>query len=461
MEQQLKLTFYGGTGTVTGANFLVEVAGETPVRFLIDCGLFQGNKSDDARNFESFPYDPATIDALIITHAHLDHIGRVPRLVKEGFQGPIYSTGATKEIAALSLDDTVSLLSRHHNDANNQDEAEPLYTLEDVAQALSQWQIVDYHQPFTLGPLDIVFRDAGHILGSALVECTRGNKKLVFTGDLGNSPSPLLKDTEAIKDATYLVMESVYGDRDHEDRSRRAEQFEDVIEDTLRRDGTLLIPVFSIERAQEIMFEIEQMMEASRIPLVPVFIDSPLAIRVTDVYKKYRHYLNNQVKEGGPARDGIFRFPQLHLTLSTEESKAILRANPRKIILAGSGMSTGGRILHHEKNYLSDSRNTLLLVGYQGVGTFGRILQDGAKIVRILGEEVTVSARIASIFGYSGHKDGSGLLNFVRGTGDTVKKVFVVMGEPKSALFLVQRIRDYLGIEAIAPAVGESVELEL
>ncbi len=460
MEQKIKLTFCGGTGTVTGANFLVEIAGETPVRFLVDCGLFQGDKSDDAKNFEAFPYDPATIDALIITHAHLDHIGRVPRLVKEGFQGPIYSTGATKEIAALSLDDTASLLSRHHND-DDKKAAEPLYKLEDVAQALSQWQTVDYHQPFTLGPLDIVFRDAGHILGSAMAECTRGNKKLVFTGDLGNSPSPLLKDTEVIKDATYVVMESVYGDRDHEDRSRRAEQFEDVIEDTLRRDGTLLIPVFSIERAQEIMFEIEQMMEASRIPLVPVFIDSPLAIRVTDVYKKYKDNLNDKAKGGGLAGDGIFRFPQLHLTLSTEESKAILRANPRKIIMAGSGMSTGGRILHHEKNYLDDPRNTLLLVGYQGVGTFGRILQDGAKTVRILGEEVNVQAKIASIFGYSGHKDGSGLLNFVRGTSDTVKKVFVVMGEPKSALFLVQRIRDYLGVEATAPAAGESTELML
>lgn len=460
MEQQIKITFCGGTGTVTGANFLVEIGGETPVRFLVDCGLFQGDKDDDGRNFEPFPYDPATIDALIITHAHLDHIGRIPRLVSQGFQGPIYSTGATRDIAALSLDDSASLLSRHHGE-DSKDNAEPLYTLEDVAQALSQWQIFDYHQPFTLGPLDIVFRDAGHILGSAMVECTRGNKKLVFTGDLGNSPSPLLKDTEAIKDATYLVMESVYGDRDHEDRSRRAEQLEDVIEDTLHRDGAVLIPVFSIERAQEIMFEIEQMMESSRIPLVPVFIDSPLAIRVTDVYRQYKQYLNDGAQAGGPAQDGIFRFPQLHLTLSTDESKAILRANPRKIIMAGSGMSTGGRILHHEKNYLSDPRNTLLLVGYQGVGTFGRILQDGAKTVRILGEEVSVKAKIVSIFGYSGHKDGSGLLNFVRGTSDTVKKVFVVMGEPKSALFLVQRIRDYLGVEAVAPKAGESVELKL
>ncbi len=457
MEQTVKITFHGGTGSVTGANFLVEVEGEAPVRFLVDCGLFQGRKEDEERNFDPFPYEPASIDALIVTHAHLDHIGRIPRLVSQGFKGPIYSTEATRDIAALSLEDSASLLSRGRGEGDN----EPLYNLEDVTQALSRWQAFDYHEPFVLGPLNIVFRDAGHILGSAMVECTRGDKKLVFTGDLGNSPSPLLKDTEALKDATYLVMESVYGDRDHEERSRRTEQLEDVIEETLHRDGTLLIPVFSIERAQEIMFEIEQMMEASRIPLVPVFIDSPLAIRVTDVYRRYKNYLNDKVQSGGPAQDGIFRFPQLHLTLSTEESKAILRANPRKIIMAGSGMSTGGRILHHEKNYLSDPRNTLLLVGYQGVGTFGRILQDGAKTVRILGEEIAVRARITSILGYSGHKDSTGLLNFVRGTSDTVKKVFVVMGEPKSALFLVQRIRDYLGIDAVAPAAGESATLKL
>ncbi len=451
------IKFVGGTEQVTGSNFLLSSRDETgkDYQILIDCGLVQGTRKEEDQNWQPFPFNPAEVKALIVTHAHLDHIGRVPKLVKDGFRGTIYSTPPTKEISELSLHDSVGLLDREAAKGNK----EPLYESSDVETAFSRWQNLNYHEPLTLGPFQIVLRNAGHILGSAMVEVTVGGRKIVLTGDLGNSPSPILPDTEKITDADYLIMESVYGDRNHEERNRRKEKLEDVIEETMHRNGTLLIPTFSIERTQEILFEIEQMVEQSRIPLVPVFVDSPLAIKVTAVYKKYKDYLNTAAMKEAHDGDGIFRFPNLHFTLSTEESKAIHDANPRKIIMAGSGMSTGGRILHHEKDYLSNPKNTLLLIGYQGVGTLGRVIQDGAKTIKIFGEEITVRANLAKVSGYSGHKDSDHLLDFVHQTADTVKQVFVVMGEPKSSLFLVQRIRDYLGLNARAPQAGETVEL--
>lgn len=452
-KPKVKITFLGGTGTVTGAHFLLESLLGDGTKLAIDCGLIQGTKKEEELNWQSFPYAPSDLTALLVTHAHLDHIGRIPKLVKDGFRGAIYSTPPTKDISALSLKDTVGLLAR--NIAQGE---EHLYQEADVAAALGQWQSQDYHQPFSLGPFQIVFRDAGHILGSAMVEITVEGKKLVFTGDLGNTPSPILPPGEKITDINYLVMESVYGDRNHERREDRRARLEDAIEDTMKRGGTLVIPAFSIERTQEILFEIEQMIEESRVPLVPVFLDSPLAIKVTAVYQQYRERLNAQA-QAEAREDGLFHFPNLHMTISTEESKAIIKANPRKIIIAGSGMSTGGRILHHEKDFLGDPNSTLLLVGYQTVGTLGRLLQDGVKTVRILGEEINVKAKVVTISGYSGHMDSDHLLDFVNHSADSLKRVFVVMGEPKSALFLVQRIRDYLGLDASAPVPGESVEL--
>lgn len=455
MLPKVKITFHGGTGSVTGANFLLESLMGDETKILIDCGLAQGTKKEEEINWEPLPYNPAEMTALLVTHAHLDHIGRIPKLVRDGFKGQIYSTPATKEISALSLEDSVGLLAKEAERGNQ----EYLYERADVAKSLSLWQTHDYHQPFQIGPFSIVARDAGHILGSAMMEITLEGKKILFTGDLGNSPSPLLPDGERITDIDYLIMESVYGDRNHEGREDRRAKLEDAIEETMRRGGTLVIPAFSIERTQEILFEIEQMIEQSRVPLVPVFVDSPLGIKVTEVYKKYRDDLNKRAREEAGSDDGIFRFPNLHLTMSTEDSKAIIKANPRKIIIAGSGMSTGGRILHHEKAYLSDPQSALLLVGYQTPGTLGRLLQDGIKQVKILGEQITVRAKVIAIGGYSGHMDSDHLLNFVHQTADTVKRVFVVMGEPKSSLFLVQRLRDYLGLNASAPVPGESVEL--
>lgn len=451
------ITFYGGVGEVTGANFLLS-DGPSALRILIDCGLFQGDKAFLDKNQENFPYDPKTIDYLFVTHAHLDHIGRIPKLVRDGFRGSIYSTAPTKEISLIALLDSLNLFRKEIGDENS----DLFFEREDIDSAMGLWKTAEYHETINLQEgLRVSLKDAGHILGSTMFEFSRGDRKLVFTGDLGNSPSPLLQETEKISNAHYLVMESVYGDRNHEDRSKRSHLLEDAIEDTIKAGGTLMIPAFSIERTQEILFEIEKMMEESRIPLVPVFLDSPMGIGVTNVYKKYSKYLNDDVRQSIESGNKIFHFPQLQETLSTEESRAIFQANPKKIIIAGSGMSTGGRIIHHEKNYLSDPKSTLLLVGYQQVKSLGRLIQDGEKVVRIMGQDIPVQAKIVSIQGYSAHKDSDHLLQFVHDTKNTIEKVFVAMGEPKAGMFLVQRLRDYLGIDAKCPMAGEEIEISL
>ncbi len=454
-SKKLKLTFAGGTGSVTGANFLLEEPVEGGKKFLIDCGLAQGTKLADESNWDPFPYDPASIDILFVTHAHIDHVGRIPKLIYDGFQGKIYSTIPTKDIAKLMLDDTANILSKSDNSVLQKIYAEPV-----LKQVFSLWEVVDYHQDLRVDDFIFRFRDAGHILGSAMVEIIYNDKKIVFTGDLGNSPSPLLPDTEILQHVDYLIMESVYGDRNHISRSERRKLFEAVIEDNYNRQGTLIIPTFSLERSQELLYEINSLVENKRIPQMPIFFDSPLGIRLTKIYQKYSRYYNAEARSLIGEGDDIFNFPGLKSTILTEESKSILRAPDPKIVIAGSGMSNGGRILHHEINYLPIENNTLLLTGYQSQGTIGRMIQDGVKQVRINGEDVPVKSRVVFIDGYSGHKDSDHLIEFVEHIADTVQKVFVVMGEPKSSLFLTQRLRDYLGIYAFAPEENDVVELD-
>lgn len=437
---------------MTGANFLLEIDGK---RILIDCGLAQGEKSEEDINWDSFLYNPKIIDILFITHAHVDHLGRIPKLVHEGFRGKIYSTEPTKALALPMLEDTAGILS------NNTDLGlDKIYTEENIKLTLSLWQGFSYHQTIKItDSIEAVFLNAGHILGSAMVLFTYNGKKILFTGDLGNSPSPILPDTEKVTDVNYLIVESVYGDRNHESKDDRRRFLEEIIEDNYKRKGTLIIPTFSLERSQELLFELNALVENNRIPVMPIFLDSPLAIRLTEVFKQFKSYFNETAQRAMIHDKYLFDFPGLHNTLKSEESKMIGNVPNPKIVIAGSGMSTGGRIVHHERHYLPDPNNTLLLTGYQSVGTPGRLIREGLKVVRITGENVPIRAHIMTISGYSGHKDSDGLLNFVEDMQDKVEKVFVVMGEPKSEMFLAQKLRDNLGIRTYVPEQRSSVSL--
>jgi metallo-beta-lactamase family protein len=452
-DTKLKVTFCSGAGTVTGANFLIEGNGK---KFLVDCGLIQGEKLAEDLNWDKFPYDASEIDILFITHGHIDHIGRIPKLISEGFNGKIISTIPTKEITEIMLADTAHLLARDEEHGLAE-----IYSVENIKKALSLWETLEYGQKLNVDHgFQFSYKDAGHILGSGMLEIIYNNKKIIFTGDLGNSPSPLLRDTEKIKDVDYLFMESVYGDRNHEDRDVRKKKLEEMIRENYQRKGTLIIPTFSLERTQELLYEIDSLIEANAIPRMPIFLDSPLAIKLTAVYRKYEKYFNPTALKIINAGDDIFDFIGLKMTPETDDSKAILNVPDPKIIMAGSGMSNGGRILHHEKNYLPHANNTILLIGYQSVGTLGRSIQNGTKKIHIQGEDVHIKAHVEMISGYSGHKDSDHLVEFVSDTAKTVKKVFLLMGEPRASMFLAQKLRDNLDVEAFTPLSGEQVILD-
>lgn len=448
-----QLTFCGGVGSVTGANFLLTTeAGKT----LVDCGMFQGHRMCNDDNYAKFPYEVGEIGALIVTHAHIDHIGRIPKLVRDGFKGKIYSTLQTKDLARIMLDDAAHLVVEEARICKTT----PPYTEADLAHVFDRWETVMYHTEFPVGDLTVTFRDAGHILGSAIVECIHPvSGKIVFTGDLGNSPTLLLRDTDVISDAKYMVIESVYGDRVHEDAGDRSRVLEAAIEGVIRTQGTLLIPAFSIERTQLILYEINNLVEQRRIPAVPVFLDSPLAIRVTDIYKNATGLFNEETKKAIAAGDDVFSFDKLTFVTSGRDSKALVGVAGPKIIIAGSGMSHGGRIIHHERIYLGDPKNTLLIVGYQSPGSIGRQLQEGAKEITVGDERIPVAANIETIHGFSGHRDVNGLLDFIRDSQGSLATLFVTMGEQKSSQYLAQRARDYLGVNAVSPQLGETVEL--
>ncbi len=448
------LGFYGGVGSVTGANFMLDTG---KIAILVDCGLIQGDKFSMALNAEPFVYNPVEVDVLLVTHAHADHIGRIPKLVKDGFSGPIYSTTATKELSQTMLHDALKVMEYEAQRYGY----EPLYQVEDIAAAMGNWKTVEYEEKFSLeDDIEVWYTDAGHILGSGMIHLTRNGKKVVFTGDIGNVPQPLLGAPVIPKDYDYLIMESVYGDRLHEQVAERTALLRGYIEEAQSKNGTLIIPAFSLERTQGLLFEINNMIEQGLVKPMPVFLDSPLAISVTNLYRGFTRYLRQDVQDQINGGDDIFDFSGLKFTNTMSESEAIKTTKTAKIIIAGSGMSHGGRIRKHEQEYLDNPTTTFLLVGYQSVGSVGRLLQDGAKNITIDGAKIKVRAKIARIQGYSGHADRDQLVHLVAEGGEKAKQVFVVMGEERSSLFLTQRLRDYLGINALAPDQNQEVEIE-
>ncbi len=448
------LGFYGGVGSVTGANFVLDTG---TVAIMVDCGLMQGGKFAEEKNAEAFVYNPADIDVLIVTHAHADHIGRIPKLVKDGFKGVIYSTPPTKDLAAIMFEDAYKVMQYEHERFGTT----ILYEPSDIQAALALWQTVPYSTAFHLGDdVTVTLTDAGHILGSAMVHMTRKGRTIVFTGDIGNVPQPLLNPPVIPKEYHYMVMESVYGDRVHEEVAERTQLLQHYIEETVQKKGTLIIPAFSLERTQGMLFEINNLVESGAVPSLPVFLDSPLAIAVTEVYRRYESYFKESVQEQITAGDDIFDFEGLSFTRNIKDSHEIDATKGPKIIIAGSGMSHGGRIRRHERNYLSDKNTTVLLVGYQSVGSLGRKLHDGARRVQIDDEWVKVRAQIARIRGYSGHADRNQLVELVAAGASPSSRIFVTMGEERSSLFLVQRLRDYLSVNATAPSENEEVTID-
>ncbi len=448
----MRLTFYGAVKMVTGSNYLFET-GKTKI--LVDCGLHQGSNFCERHNWEQFAYDPKEIDAVFVTHAHIDHTGRLPQLVKRGFRGKVYSTPPTRDAAELLLLDSEHLLAQEA-----QKFGKPiLYATDDVNQLMTQWKGVPYHEKITVGDITATSYDAGHILGASFYVIEAEGKRVVVSGDLGNVPMPMLNPTEIVENADYCLLESTYGGRVHENVTLRKDELEDAIEEVAQAGGALMIPAFAMERTQELLFELNDLVQHGRIPVVPVFLDSPLAIKLTTVYQKYVSYLNPETRARIASGDEVFDFRGLRTTLTTDESKTINDVPPPKVIIAGSGMSNGGRILHHERRYLSDPKSMLLVIGYQSKGSLGRQLLDGEKTVKIFGEEILVRAQIRTISGYSAHADSVQLFEWVRHMRTTLNRVFMVHGEEDEARALANRIITDLAIDAHVPDLGETVML--
>lgn len=472
----MKLTFYGGAKSVTGANYLLEI-GDTKI--IVDCGLFQGSRYSEDLNYEKFAYDPAEISFVFITHSHTDHAGRLPKLYREGFRGKVIATNATIDLIKKALPDNLNLIKQEAEEAGR----EPLFSIGDLEGVLGLARGVNYEEEIDLGEGNkAILHDAGHILGSAIIEVEwpsksssfaedsagRQNpnhktqkKKIYFTGDLGNPPTPLLRNPYFPKDADYTVVESAYGSRIHEDRDERKNILRSVMAETIKRGGVLMVPSFAMERTQELLYELNGLFNSGEIPKAPVFVDSPLATNLTEVYKKYSNYFNKETRYIIDSGDDIFNFPGLKFTRTAEESKQINDVLPPKIIIAGSGMSTGGRILHHERRYLPDPNSTVLFIGYQVKGSLGRKILDGEKEVKIFGEIVSVNCKVEAIGGYSAHADQNMLLGWVKAANSEgkLRKVFVVQGEGDSSLALARKIERTLGVDAIVPKQGESYTL--
>lgn len=449
----MKLTFFGGAKSVTGANYLLEYSGG---KILVDCGMFQGLDFVANANYEPFHYNPAEIDFLFVTHGHIDHIGRIPKLVRDGFRGRIIATEPTVELAQLSLRDSVRIIGEEAKMRGK----EPFFTMVDVEAADQYFQTTRYARTIELpGNGRVTVLSAGHVLGSAMYRFELDGKVITFTGDIGNKPAPLIGPPDIVGTTDYLIMESAYGDRKHQPAKIGAALLGEVVKETIARKGVLLIPSFALERTQILLFHINNLVETGVIPMTPVYLDSPLAIKITGVYKKYSNYFNEAIQTQIFSGDKIFEFPMLRFSQSVEESKKINKVKPPKIIIAGNGMSTGGRILFHEMMYLSNPNNTILLAGYQVEHSLGRQILDRKDYVHIFGKRIEVKADVHQISSFSAHADNPQLLSFVKeNIANKPKKIFVVQGEENAAWQLAQDLNDG-GYSAQAPDYKDSFEL--
>lgn len=475
----MNITFLGATKTVTGSNFLVEGAGK---KFLVDCGMYQGKAAEEMENEAPFLYNPEEIDFMLLTHAHIDHSGRIPKLYNEGFRAPIYATKATCDLCAIMLPDSGHIQEQENEWKNNKRKRKglkqrpPLYTAEDATKCLEVFKPVKYDEIIDIDQnIHVRFNDAGHMLGSAIIEVwvTENEKttKAVFSGDLGNNDIPLLSEPTMIEDADYLVMESTYGDRLHVGTKDKAKVFLDIVSETLDNGGTVVIPSFAVGRTQEILYELNMIKEErskdpkfqeeyEKLMRVPVYVDSPLAISATEVFKENEDLFDDETKAIMERGDNPLEFPGLKFTRTADESKALNERDEPSIIISASGMCEVGRIKHHLKHNIWNPKSTILFVGYQAPGTLGRIIVDGAKTVKIFGEEFSVRARIEYIEGYSGHADQEWLLNFVYSFIKKPKHIFLVHGEPKGQMVLKDKIVETANIPVTIPGFGEKYTLD-
>lgn len=474
----MKVTFFGATKTVTGSNFLVEGAGK---KFLVDCGLYQGSTRDEMKNGEPFPYDVNEIDFMLLTHAHIDHSGRIPKLYKDGYRNKILATYATCDLCAIMLPDSGHIQETETEWKNRKrirrgdDLLTPIYDAETALKSLELFKGFAYDKIIEIDDdIHIRFNDAGHMLGSSIIEVwikEEGvNKKIVFTGDIGNNDIPLLSEPTMIEDADFLVMESTYGNRFHLESENKAEKFIQIVTDTIKQGGTVVIPSFAVGRTQEILYELNKIKESDKdspdfderfeiLMNTPVYVDSPLAISATEVFRENMELFDEETQELIRRGDNPLEFPGLEFTQTVEASKDLNESNESCIIISASGMCEVGRIKHHLKHNLWNPKNTILFVGYQAIGTLGRKIVDGAKTIKLFGEEVVVNARIEYIEGYSGHADQQGLLNFIYSFIKKPDHIFLVHGEEEGQKILRNKIVESTNLPVTIPDYGETYEL--
>jgi metallo-beta-lactamase family protein len=457
----MNLTFQGAAGGVTGSLHLLETGGK---RYLLDCGMFQGRRKEAEKNNRQFPFDASSIDAVVLSHAHIDHSGRLPLLVRNGFRGPIYATPATIDLCHAMLRDTAHIAESDAEFVNRKHpeeaQVEPLYTLDDVEETLKLFQPVQYHAASQIAS-DLILEtwDAGHILGSASVVITHGNLRLAFSGDVGRPGLPIIRDPESLPPVDYLIMESTYGGRKHPETSDAMQRLEEILKRTVARGGRLIVPAFAVGRTQQLVLMLHQLINEKRIPPVPMFVDSPLALNVTDVFRRHPECFDEDVNKYLRDGEDPFGFRRLTYIRDVNESKKLNDMRGPFVVISASGMCEAGRILHHLRNNICNSRNTVLLTGYQAENTLGRKLQDGWKEVRIFGIPTQVEAEVASLDSLSAHADAGELLDWMQPMAARLKKVFLVHGEPLQAQSLADAIRTRYRLEASRATPGQHFEL--